>query len=217
MTEKRRILFVDDEPEIRAGLRNLLYKERKRWDMVFAESAVTALTAMREAPFDVVVSDMRMPGMDGAALLNIVKVEFPATARIMLSGHAERDAIVRALPAVHQLLSKPCDESTLRAAIERGFNFAARIPDRRVREVIGRIDKLPSLPAVFADLERALHAPATTSAELVALARRDLSLAAKILQLVNSPYFGGGRTTSSISHAISLLGTERIRFIGSMA
>ena len=119
MTPKKRILFVDDEPAILSGLQNMLYKDRRRWDMVFVKSGAGALAELRAKPFDVVVTDMRMPGMDGAELLSQVKDEFPATVRIMLSGYAERDAIVRALPALHQLLAKPCDSDILRATIER--------------------------------------------------------------------------------------------------
>ena len=106
MNVKKRILFVDDEPAILAGLQNLLYKDRKRWQMVFALGGQLALDEIRKEPFDIVVSDMRMPGVDGATLLNTIKDECPSTVRIMLSGHADREAIVRALPALHQLLKK---------------------------------------------------------------------------------------------------------------
>jgi DNA-binding NtrC family response regulator len=105
MNATKRILFVDDDPSILAGLQNLLYKDRRRWDMVFALGGQLGLDEMRKAPFDVVVSDMRMPGIDGATLLGMIKDECPATVRIMLSGHADREAIVRLLPMLHQLLS----------------------------------------------------------------------------------------------------------------
>ncbi|MEO8704274.1 MAG: response regulator [Kofleriaceae bacterium] len=210
---RKRVLFVDDDPEILAGLRNLLYKERKLWDMVFADSGDAALTQLSGQPFDVVVSDMRMPGMDGATLLSRVKDKFPSTARIMLSGHAEREAIVRALPALHQLLSKPCDATTLRTAIERGFDHAVATRDARVRDVIGRIDNLPTPPDLFFELTRAMTSHTTTLDDVAKIVLRDPALSAKLLQLVNSAYFGSGQKTSSIQHAISLLGTERLRYI----
>ncbi|MCW5804333.1 MAG: HDOD domain-containing protein [Deltaproteobacteria bacterium] len=214
--EKKRVLFVDDEPAILAGLQNLLYKDRRRWEMVFAGGGELALQHLRTRTFDVVVSDMRMPGMDGAALLNIVKDEFPATARIMLSGHAERDAIVRALPALHQLLSKPCDAETLRSAIERGLDsFAGRAASREaeVRAVIGSLDKLPSLPEIYFQLTRAMTDPAASPDDVARIVQRDPALAAKILQLVNSAYFGAGQRTSSIGQAVALLGTDRLRYL----
>lgn len=211
---KKRILFVDDEPSILAGLQNLLYKDRRRWDMTFAESGEAALEKLRAQPFDVVVSDMRMPGMDGATLLNRVKDASPATARIMLSGHAEREAIVRALPALHQLLAKPCDAATLRATIERSLETEAAMTDMKVRAVIGKIDKLPSPPVVYAAMSAAMATSTTTLDELAAVVSRDPGLSAKVLQLVNSAYFGSGQKTSSITEAVSLLGAEQLRYIG---
>lgn len=210
---KKRILFVDDEPAILAGLQNLLYKDRKRWEMVFCTGGEPAIDQLRAREFDVVVSDMRMPGMDGATLLNRVKDEFPGTARIMLSGHAEREAIVRALPALHQLLAKPCDAETLRAAIERSVDHEVASAER-IRAVIGRIDKLPSPPDIYFELTRAMQSSTTTLADVAAIVLRDPGLSAKLLQLVNSAYFGSGQKTSSIVQAVSLLGTERLRYIG---
>lgn len=210
---KKRILFVDDEPAILAGLQNLLYKDRKRWDMVFATSGDTALAEMRKQPVDVIVSDMRMPGVDGATLLNLVKNEFPTTARIMLSGHAEREAIVRALPALHQLLSKPCDAETLRAAIERGLDDLNSPRDASVRAAIARVDKLPSPPDVFFELSRVMQSPTAGLDDVASLVLRDQGLAAKVLQLVNSAYFGARQKTSSLQQAVSLLGIDRLRYI----
>jgi len=213
-TTKKRILFVDDEPAILAGLQNLLYKDRRRWEMVFAPSGEVALEKMRAQPFDVVVSDMRMPGMDGATLLNRIKDASPATARIMLSGHAEREAIVRALPALHQLLAKPCDAATLRATIERSLEPEATMRDAKVRAVIGRLDKLPSPPRILQRLAEVMSAPTVTLDEIAAVVADDPGLSAKVLQLVNSAYFGSGRRTSSVADAVSLLGTEQLRYIG---
>jgi HD-like signal output (HDOD) protein/CheY-like chemotaxis protein len=216
MTTKTRILFVDDEQAILDGVQNLLYKDRKRWQMVFANGGENALAELGKQPFDVVVSDMRMPGIDGATLLNEVKLRYPSTARIMLSGHAEKEAIVRALPAVHQLLAKPCNAETLRAAIQRGLDLASTTRDDRMRAVIGRVDQLPSPPEVYLELTRTIERKSAQLEDIAAIVRRDPGLAAKVLQLVNSAYFGSGTRTSSVRHAISLLGLERIRYIAMM-
>ena len=86
--ERKHILFVDDERNILQGLQDLLRKQRKQWDMSFALGAGAALEELARTPFDVVVTDMRMPGMDGAELLAHVKERYPSVARIVLSGHA---------------------------------------------------------------------------------------------------------------------------------
>ena len=213
MNVKKRILFVDDEPAILAGLQNLLYKDRKRWQMVFALGGQLGLDEIRKEPFDIVVSDMRMPGVDGATLLNTVKDECPSTVRIMLSGHADREAIVRALPALHQLLSKPCDAATLRGAIERSLDGADVDRDARIRKIVGGVDKLPTPPDIYFELTRLMQSPTASVGDVSRVVTRDPALSAKLLQLVNSAYFGTGQVTTSIPQAVALLGTDRLRYI----
>ncbi|HET9620225.1 MAG TPA: HDOD domain-containing protein [Kofleriaceae bacterium] len=212
-TDKKRILFVDDEPAILAGLQNLLYRDRKRWDMVFALGGQLALDEVRKLPFDIVVSDMRMPGIDGAMLLNLIKDECPATVRIMLSGHADREAIVRALPALHQLLSKPCDAQTLRGAIERSLDANNLERDLAIRQLVGGVDKLPTPPEISSELAKLMQAPTTSVADVAKVVTRDPALSAKLLQLINSAYFGTGQQTISIQQAVALLGIDRLRYI----
>ncbi len=113
----KRILFVDDDSALLAGLQNVLHRDRKRWDMVFASSGEAALDEIRKAPFDVVISDMRMPQINGAMLFRILRVESPGTARIMLSGSDCESAMAD----IDELLAKPCNAANLRAAIERAL------------------------------------------------------------------------------------------------
>jgi DNA-binding NtrC family response regulator len=115
---RKRILFVDDEPAILVSLQKLLRKDSMRWDMVFALGGRRALDEIRRVPFDVVVSDMKMPEIDGATLLHVVKTESPATMRILLTGYSDAEVLACALPVLHQLLNKPCSIAALRDAIE---------------------------------------------------------------------------------------------------
>jgi DNA-binding NarL/FixJ family response regulator len=116
---RRRILFVDDEPQVLDGLRDLLWRQRRLWDVDFAAGGDAALLALSRQPFDVVVADLRMPGMDGATLLERVQQDHPGVARIILSGEAERATMLRALRVADHFLGKPCDLSVLMAAIEK--------------------------------------------------------------------------------------------------
>lgn len=113
-TPHGRVLFVDDDPHLLSALQNVLHRDRRRWDMVFVPGGEAALAALRSAPFDVVVSDMRMPALDGAALFAILRQEAPHVVRIMLSG-SDCEA---AMADVDVLLPKPCSAATLRATIE---------------------------------------------------------------------------------------------------
>jgi len=119
---KLRILFVDDEPYVLVAIERQLRRERARWEMVFVLGGQRGLEEIRNGCFDVVVSDFRMPIVDGVALLNAIADHCPATASIMLSGDAEAQAIARTVPSLQELLAKPCDAATLRGAIERGIS-----------------------------------------------------------------------------------------------
>ena len=114
-----RILFVDDQQQVLDSLRDALRPQRHEWEMLFATSGADALAELERAPCDVVVSDMRMPGMDGAALLGHVEHSHPAAIRIVLSGSTEREVVMRAAAVAHRLLAKPCDVEELVRVVTR--------------------------------------------------------------------------------------------------
>lgn len=207
----KRILFVDDEPNILNGLQNLLRKHRREWDMVFAVGGHEALGELSKSAFDVIVTDMRMPGMDGAALLQRVKSEYPGMARIILSGYAERDAVMRALPVAHQYLTKPCDGEVLRDVIDRVCRQQTTLSDERLRRVIGKLDRLPSAPRVYLELERALSNPDAGVPEVARIVEDDPAMSLKILHLSNSAFFGLSKRVTSAAQAVSYLGIELVR------
>lgn len=205
----KRILFVDDEPQILHALGNLLRRQRRTWELVFASSGKTALEEMAKAPVDVIVSDMRMPEMNGATLLKKAKELHPSTARIVLSGQADRDLVVRVLPVSHQYLSKPCDGATLRRAIERACEIHALVDDPSLRGEIGRIDHLPSTPEAYALLRGALaRNDALAEEDVSRIVERDPAMSAKILQMVSSFYFDRPPSGSSIRTAVSHIGLD---------
>ncbi len=205
------MVFVDDEQHVLDGLQNLLRRQRKKWDMQFALGGSEALAMFADQPADVIVSDMRMPGMDGAELLAEIRARYPATARIVLSGHADRDAVERALKVAHQFLSKPCDADALRLVVERVCGLQRLLADPCLREVVGRIDKLPSVPQVYLDLVKAFDRPDVTTGAIAAIVARDPAMSAKVLQLVNSSYFGLARRLASIDDAVGYLGSDLLR------
>ena len=115
----KRILFVDDEPDMLNGLKRMLRARRGTWTMVFVASAEEALSAMSVDPFDVVVTDMKMPGMNGVELLEHIRAHHPRTGRLVLSGQIDTDAYGRSVSVSHHVLTKPCDRETLRRTIDR--------------------------------------------------------------------------------------------------
>jgi DNA-binding NarL/FixJ family response regulator len=181
-----RILFVDDDEHVLAGLRNRLRSQRSRWDMMFVQSGDEALDELQLAPFDVIVSDMRMPIMDGAQLLAHVKERHPEVARIVLSGDAEREAVLRALPIAHQFLSKPCDGNVLTAAIERACLMRSILCDPGLRALVAQLGPLPTLPPIYHALVRATRDPQTDGAQLARLLATDARLGDEVTRLASA-------------------------------
>ena len=211
MTIKKLIMFVDDESAILQSLSNLLRKDRHRWELVFANGGPEAARQLAERSFDVIVTDMRMPELDGAQLLEMVRKSSPRTVRIMLSGHAESEGVLRALPLVHQFISKPCDIKTLRGLIERCCLDSGLDPDRSVTAATGSVPGLPSHPALYEELRTALQSPSCTANALVPIVSRDPAMASKLLQIANTSYFGSGQAIMSIATAVTTVGVEMIR------
>ena len=150
--EQRKILFVDDEPNILDGLRRMLRSMRKDFELCFAENARDALAMMDNSEFDVVISDMRMPGMDGADLLLEVQKRHPHSIRIMLTGQADDESTLRTIGIVHQFLAKPCDPDKLKDILIRASALHRLMVDGTLKDIISSIDTLPSLPSVYSEL-----------------------------------------------------------------
>jgi len=207
----KRILFVDDEPHLLDGLQRMLRPQRKEWHMSFANGGEEALALLETGVFDVIVTDMRMPGMDGARLLEHVQERHPSVVRIVLSGHVEMEAALRVAPVAHQFLSKPCDPEKLRAAIERACDCRAKLNDEAIRRVIGAVGRLPSLPATCASLLSAVQDPDVDIARVGKIIELDVGLTAKVLQLVNSAFFGLRNEVTNVRAALNSLGLDTLK------
>jgi len=202
----KRILFVDDEVSILDGLKRMLRPMRTEWEMSFAPGGEAALSMLEAAPFDVIVTDMRMPGMDGATLLEIVREKYPSLLRIILSGYTELQASLRAVPVAHQFLLKPCDPEMLRAGIARATSLGEVLDSRMLTSLVGALRDLPSLPRVFSELKVALLLPNVSIDRISQIVEQDVALSAKLLQLVNSAFFGLARDVTNVKTAVSCLG-----------
>ncbi len=206
-----RIIFVDDEQKILDGLRRLLRSQRKEWDMVFVSSGTEALARLQQECFDVIVTDMRMPEMDGFTLLTRVRETWPQMIRIILTGHTELESMLKIFPVAHQFLHKPCEVDDLKSAIERSFRLKSYLSNDELRRIIGGIDSLPVLPEVYHELSRMLADENTSFQSLGSTIEQDAGLSAKVLQVVNSALFGLPYRISNISHAIQMLGISTVR------
>ncbi len=208
---KRRILFVDDEPNVLQGLQRMLRSMRNEWEMDFAGGGEEALHKMEQAPFDVIVSDMRMPGMNGAQLLKEVARRYPNTVRIVLSGHSDREYILQLVTTTHQYLAKPCDTETIKDTVNRACALRDLLASKELSALVSQIKSLPSLPSLYARIIEILQSDDPSLQKIGQIVSEDIAMSAKVLQLVNSSFFGIARRISNPVQAVMFLGLETVK------
>ncbi len=207
----KRLMFVDDDSMVLDGLRRTLHGMRQEWEMHFVNSAAAALEALEKEAYDAVVSDMRMPLTDGAQLLEQIKERYPDMVRMILSGQSSREAVYRSISPAHQFLSKPCDPQELVARLSQAFAMRDLLASQSLKTVISRLRSIPSLPTLYEELMAALRKEDPSLSQIAKIISKDVGMAAKILQLANSAFVGSSGRVSSLSQALSLIGTETVR------
>ena len=211
ISAKMRIMFVDDEQDVLDGLRCMLRSRRHDWEMSFCRSGQEALALLAQNPCDVVVTDMRMPGMDGAQFLEEVIRLYPNTIRFVLSGYSDKETIFRSLGPTHQFLAKPCNPEMLLRAIEHAMNLRGMFANDNLKRVISRVKSLPGIPTLYNQMVAALNSSDPSVEQVSRLIEQDMAMSAQVLHLVNSAFFGLRNRVNSILQAVSLLGLETLR------
>jgi putative nucleotidyltransferase with HDIG domain len=205
-----RVVFVDDEINVLQAMRRAMHGMRTKWNMEFLPSGAAALDSLAICPADVIVSDMRMPGMDGWQLLAEVKKRHPQTVRLVLSGHADPGAIMRSVGTAHQYIAKPCDSATLKAAIERSQSLRSLLSSDVLALLVGDVGMLPSYPKAYQDISSCLQQPNASLTDAARIIGRDVAMTANIMKLVNSAFFGARQTITSINRAVAYLGLDTL-------
>lgn len=207
----KRLLFVDDEPKVLEGLENLLFPYIDEWEVNSATSGKEALSLLAKSPYDILVTDMQMPGMDGATLLSEVCRRHPNVVRFVLSGHAEFEAALRALPIAHQFLSKPCNADDLVNVLTRACDLQDLVTDAAVRTVMGKFGDLPARPKVYSEITKLLADDKASMADLAQLVEQDIAITTKLLHVANTAFFSRGRLIKTVRQVVPRLGTACVR------
>ncbi len=209
--EKLRILFVDDEPRVIAGLRRMLHKMDKDWEMRFVQDGAEALLLLEKEPFDVVVPDMRMSGVDGAKVLSETQEKHPHIVRIVLSGLASDEMVLKTAGSAHQFLMKPCEPEVIKRTINRTCALRNLLNNKTLEQIASRTDSLPSLPDLYCRLMEEIRSSECSIRRVGEIIETDPGISAKLLQLVSSAFFGLPRKVSRPSEAVMLLGLDTVK------
>lgn len=205
------ILFLDDEPQLLSALRRMLSPMRSRWEMHFCTRPSDALSLMHHVPFDAVITDMRMPEMDGATFLTEVNTHFPGVLRVILTGHAEKELLLRSIDVAHLYLSKPCDGASLVMAITHALDMRTYLKSDTLRTLINGLRFLPVLPDRWHHLVEELDLPTGSLKHAADLIEQDPFLLASILHVANSVSLSMDKPVSRALPALQHLGVDIVK------
>lgn len=211
MNNMHSILFVDDEALVLRGYKRSLAEYDGVWDADFASSGQEALAKLKTRHFDAVITDMHMPGMDGLQLLEVISRDMPQVMRFVLSGNANENQVLRSTPLVHQMIPKPSDMGRIYNIVERSCRLGDNLKDQQLHRIITGIKTLPSVPILYNRLLQELQSENASAASVGNIIAQDVAMTAKILQLVNSAFFGVGDTVTNPQRAVTLLGLNTIK------
>lgn len=208
---KKRILFVDDDPAFLERYRRLFESDDAAWEIDFATGGAEALAALAAVPCDVLVGKWRMTTVTGHVLFSEAAKSFPDTARIVVSEVSEQEEVAKALWGRHQFIPTPIDLNLLRATIWRVCSMQNAALDQTIESLLSADYTVPSLPSLYFSVLRAMDSPDASVAEVGEIIAQDPAMVVKVLQLVNSAFFGIARRISNPVEAVQLLGLKKVR------
>jgi HD-like signal output (HDOD) protein/CheY-like chemotaxis protein len=208
---KLSILFIDDDVNLLRGLRRILHKHREDWDITFMDSPLDALRLLEEKSFDVVVSDMRMPELDGASLLSEVEKRHPGTIRVVLSGYTEEKSVLRTIGPTHQYLAKPCNTEDIVALLDRTLALRGILRSEPLRTLAASLHNLPTPSDLYFRLTAEMRKETSSLRTIADMIAEDVAMTAEVLRITNSAYFSLGSRVHDVFHAVRLLGLETVR------
>ncbi len=208
---EKKILFVDDNPNLLSGLKRGLYPLRSEWRMFFVQSGDEALEMMKTEPCNVVVSDFRMPGMNGSQLLNRIRETSPATIRIILTGQPDTCTYVETVNICHYFLWKPLEINHLRQILKHIESLDGILSNPQLSRLLKGLDLLPTLPRNYEKLAASIDDPDCDPETLARYVSEDAPLTLQIFKLVNSAQYSPSRKITALEEALQYIGMNTLR------
>ncbi|HXG49053.1 MAG TPA: response regulator [Methylomirabilota bacterium] len=208
---RRTVLFVSSDPRELRAFRDGLEELRPKWRLEIAADGPNAMAWIKELALDAVVVDLLAPGYDALAILQDVAERRPEALRVGLTSPSQKQTLQNVAAPVHQFLCKPWDSKVLTAVLARAFAAQDYSTNQCFHRLLAGLHSLPVLPDTYIELERELRSEDPSLERAGEIVSQDMAVTAKLLQLVNSAYFGLGRAISSPTEAAMYLGTETLK------
>lgn len=209
MTEGLSILIVDDDRLVLRSLARALRRARPGWTIDTESRPDQALALLNQKTYDIVISDLDMPEIDGAQLLREVQKRKPSVVRIAFTGSQDSKSAMRLVGPAHQYLTKPLAPRDLLDTLERAMALGRTLKNPVVARVVSRKNALPMLSSTYVRLIDAIEREDVE--EAVSCARADPALAARVMQLASSALFGRIHAPRDLRTAVMVIGVNTLR------
>ncbi|MEJ2637956.1 MAG: response regulator [Desulfosarcinaceae bacterium] len=206
----REILFVDTDNYMLKALKRVFRREQQ-WQVHYADGAEAALAVLKAHPINILFTEVRLAGTSGLELLRQVRSQYPEVVRIILSGYTSQDVLIKSNGLAHQYLAKPCDDQQLLDTLLRAFTVQKLVHHEGLKELVAGLTGLPSLPSLYIEIMDELGREEPSMERVGEIISQDLGITAKVLQIVNSPFFGLMHEIQSPARAVGLLGLDIVR------
>lgn len=207
---EKTILFVDDEKQILRAIKRLFMETD--YIVFLADSGREALEILENEAVNMLITDIRMPKMNGYELLQVVKIKYPKVLRIAISGYTDNSQVYEALQKnlAKLYLFKPWDNDIFLKTVDNIFKFEDVLKNKQVLELINNLDNLPTIPKLYKDICDLIEKQESID-HITEKIEEDQAIVSKILQVSNSAFYGV--RTGSVKSAILYLGLSNIKNI----
>ncbi|MGZ8939357.1 MAG: HDOD domain-containing protein [Limisphaerales bacterium] len=191
-----------------AALKGLVAEAAPDRTVLTVTNTKEALAALEQEDFEVVLCDLVSGPEVGAQFLQEVWKQRPRTVRFLLARGLTPDLMVTCALGSHHFLQKPLDALTIASALTRADAINQYVRNDRIQSLVSRMRTLPSRPSLYLEVMRELRSPAASASTVGELVEKDLAISTKLIQVVNSAFYGLSQQVTDPAAAVLLLGLE---------
>ncbi len=207
---RKKILFVSDSAKAQ-NLQSMLENMKELWDMQFVEAEADLWNSLANSIYDVLVFDLNAPEINGIGLLQKVSAGYPQMVQVIIAGPSDQELVLRAIRSNHQIITQPFNPLALKGLIDRSCKLREILHNEELKRFVAGISYLPSLPSLYQQIVDEMQSPKVSIKRVADLIAQDVTMTAKILQLVNSAFFSLPQKIVSPHQAVVLLGIDILK------
>lgn len=209
---KLNILTVDKNPSILSQISELLNSSQFEGKYYFTQTIDEAFSIIKKNEINIIICDLNIPQINGIDFLEVLKDDFPSIIRIVLFDHENQiELLLKSVVSAHKFISKPIDSEKFYKIITQTLMLNSFLIEENVLKVLNQIESFPSLPQTYIEIEEELNREDFSIKNISDIVHKDMAIATRILQIVNSPLLGLARVITDIQQAVSLLGMTMLK------